>query len=96
MISNTGPANLWFHALVEFERDLPSRLPAAAPASEPRAAFGDRRPVLLQSRAVGSAQSPDSRPPSGGGCAEGVYNFDDGSYRPAPLFLSQIAPLELV
>lgn len=98
MVSNTGPANLWFRALVEFERDLlPVSQPPRQQASIARHSAIDV-PVLLQSRGVGSAQSPNSRPPSGGGCAEGVSEFDFDNYRchATGLSLSQLSPLERV
>ena len=70
MITNARPNSEYFHALIEFERDL---LPAPSPASEPREVLGARHRILVQSRDVGSAQPPDSGTPSGGGCAEEFF-----------------------
>lgn len=81
MITNSLPNSAYFHALIDFERDP---LPAPSPASEPREVLGVRQRVLVQSRGVGSAQSPDSGTPSGGGCAEEFFP------------LSHLEPLEAV
>ena len=81
MITNLRPDAAYFHALIEFERDIP--LPAAATPENAVGALGDLRRVPLELGA-GSVQPPEIRnPPSGGGCTEGSY-------------LSQLAPLEAV
>lgn len=83
----------YFRALIEFERDLPTRLPPSRPASAFDAGFGDRSRGSPR-RVAGAAQSPVIRnPPSGGDCAEEPRDLPPV---PCGCFLSQLEPLETV
>lgn len=68
MVSNRVQGSDYFHALIEFERDLPFPLPPAATSESAVEALGDLRRVFLGLDA-GAAQPSDLQIPSAGGCA---------------------------